>query len=99
MMTACDLGAVTKPWDISRKVRSGMASQVRRRESFTHFPFVISGGRVGDQRVLRAGRPGEIGAEADALRECLAPSFQLRFAQSPRCLRRVSVFLTCSSAR
>lgn len=41
MMTACDLGAVTKPWDISRKVRSGTATQVRRRDSFTRSSFLL----------------------------------------------------------
>lgn len=35
MMTACDLGAVTKPWDISRKVGSEMLQEVQQSDSFT----------------------------------------------------------------
>ncbi|CAG09990.1 unnamed protein product, partial [Tetraodon nigroviridis] len=77
MMTACDLGAVTKPWDISRKVRRHMLPDVAGGatdgfppHTHTHtrvLSLVTSGGRAGDQRVLRAGRQGAIGAEADAL--------------------------------
>lgn len=36
MMTACDLGAVTKPWDISRKVKSEMLLEVQQIDSHTH---------------------------------------------------------------
>lgn len=41
-MTACDLGAVTKPWDISRKVRRGLATGVRRCDSLARSSFLLS---------------------------------------------------------
>lgn len=43
---------------------------------------LIPGGRVGDQRVLRAGRQGEIGAEADTLCESIPPPLVLWFFRS-----------------
>lgn len=106
MMTACDLGAVTKPWDISRKVRSGTATQVRRRDSFTRSSFLwelqvaelvtSEFFEQGDRERSELKLTPSVSAP---LPPSLAPSFQLRFTQSPRGLRRVSVFLTCSSSR
>lgn len=42
MMTACDLGAVTKPWDISRKVSSEMLQEVQPSDSFTRSSPLLS---------------------------------------------------------
>ena len=39
MMTACDLGAVTKPWEISRKVRNILFSI--KEFSMSSNPFII----------------------------------------------------------
>lgn len=78
LMTACDLGAVTKPWEISRKVHAPYPQ-------YTNHTWIIlntadarvltcvfcflTGGRAGDQWVFRAGRQRALRAETDSLGE------------------------------